>query len=103
MSKDTRDPFANLVLDDEEQQLETSLENAKIEESIDFENTKKMLKAAARRYRQLNTSKPVTLRINQLDLIKIRAKAKRNNIPYQTLLNAVVHDFADDKRELKIK
>jgi predicted DNA binding CopG/RHH family protein len=62
-----------------------------------------MLKAAARRYRQLNTSKPVTLRINQLDLIKIRAKAKRNNIPYQTLLNAVVHDFADDKRELKIK
>jgi hypothetical protein len=34
MSKDTRDPFANLVLDDEEQQLETSLENAKIEESM---------------------------------------------------------------------
>lgn len=103
MSKDTRDPFAKLILDNEEQQLEASLENAEIEESTDFETTKKLLKEAARQYRHLNTSKPVTLRINQLDLIKIRAKAKRNNIPYQTLLNAVVHDFADDKRELKIK
>jgi predicted DNA binding CopG/RHH family protein len=60
-----------------------------------------MLTEAAARYHQLNTSKPITLRINQLDLIKI--KAKRNNIPYQTLLSAVVHDFAEDRKELKIK
>jgi len=38
-----------------------------------------MLAETAERYRQLNTSKPITLRINQLDLIKV--KAKRNNIP----------------------
>lgn len=62
-----------------------------------------MLQAAAERYRQLNTSKPITLRINQLDLIKIKAKAKRNNIPYQTLLGALVHDFAEDRKELKIR
>jgi predicted DNA binding CopG/RHH family protein len=97
------DPFSNLVLDEEEQLLETALEKGDFEESSDMEDTKKMLIEAAERYRQLNTSKPITLRINQLDLIKIKAKAKRNNIPYQTLLGAVVHDFAEDRKELKIK
>jgi predicted DNA binding CopG/RHH family protein len=97
------EPFSNLVLDEEEQLLEAALERGEFEEVFNFGDTKKMLEEAARRHRQLNTSKPVTLRINQLDLIKIKAKAKRNNIPYQTLLGAVVHDFAEDRKELIIK
>lgn len=97
------DPFSNLVLDEEEQLLEAAFEKGDLEEAPDLEDTKKMLKEAAERHRQLNTSKPITLRINQLDLIKIKAKAKRNNIPYQTLLGAVMHDFAEDRKELKIK
>ena len=97
------DPFSGLVLDKEEQLLKAAIANGEFEEAPDFDETKKMLEEAADRYRQLNTSKPVTLRINQLDLIKIKAKAKRNNIPYQTLLGAVVHDFAEDRKELKIK
>lgn len=96
-------PFTSLILDDEEQLLEAALERGDFEESPEFESTKKMLEEAAGRYRQLHTSKPITLRINQLDLIKIKAKAKRNNIPYQTLLGAVVHDFAESQKELKIK
>jgi predicted DNA binding CopG/RHH family protein len=100
---DIKDPFSDLVLDEEEQLLETALEKGDFEEASDIEDTKKMLIEAAGRYRQLNTSKPITLRVNQLDLIKIKAKAKRNNIPYQTLLGAVVHDFAEDRKELKIK
>ncbi|HEY1835400.1 MAG TPA: hypothetical protein VGG13_01110 [Candidatus Saccharimonadales bacterium] len=96
-------PLADLVLDEEEKQLEAALESGEFEESSGFETTKKMLEEAARQYRQLHTSKPVTLRINQLDLIKIKAKAKRNNIPYQTLLGAVLHDFAEDKKGLSIK
>jgi predicted DNA binding CopG/RHH family protein len=98
-----KDPFEGLVLDDEERALEAATERGEFEEAPDFENTKKMLQQAARNYKQLNISKPVTLRINQLDLIKIKAKAKQSNIPYQTLLGAVLHDFADGKRELVIK
>ena len=97
------DPFSDLILDEEEQLLEAAFEKGAFEEASNLEATKKMLKEAAERYRQLNTSKPITLRINQLDLIKIKAKAKRNNIPYQTLLGAVVHDFAEDRKELRIK
>ena len=101
--KNIKDPFANLILDDEEQALEAAFENSEYVEKSDFEDTKKMVEDAARQYRQLHTSKSVTLRINQLDLIKIKAKAKRNNIPYQTLLGAVLHDFAENKKELSIK
>src|SRR5476649_2395853 len=95
-----KNPFTNLILDEEEKLLEEALEKGEFEENPDLETTKKMLKEAVQQYRQLHNSKPVTLRINQLDLIKIKAKAKRKHIPYQTLLGALLHDFAEEKREL---
>lgn len=101
--KRRNDPFTNLILDEEEKKLEEALEKGEFEESPDLENTKKMLKDAVLRYRQLHTSKPVTLRINQLDLIKIKAKAKRKQIPYQTLLGALLHAFAEGEKELNLK
>jgi predicted DNA binding CopG/RHH family protein len=101
--RNINDPLSDLVLDEDERLLEAALEDGEFEEAPNLEATKKMLKEAAERHRQLNTSKPITLRVNQLDLIKIKAKAKRNNIPYQTLLGVVVHDFAEDRKELKIK
>ena len=97
------DPFTNLVLDEEEKLLEQSLERGEFEENTHFEDTKNMLQEAASRYLELHNSKPVTLRINQLDLIRIKAKAKRKQIPYQTLLGALLHDFAEGERELSIK
>lgn len=96
------DPFANLVLDEEEKYLEEAFEKGEFEQAPHFEETKKMLQEAASRYLQLHNSKPVTLRINQLDLIKIKARAKRKNIPYQTLLGALLHDFAEGEKKLSI-
>lgn len=100
--RNNNDPFANLVLDEEEKLLEQSLERGEFEEDSHSEDTKRMLEEAASRYLELHNSKPVTLRINQLDLIKIKAKAKRKQIPYQTLLGALLHDFAEDKRKLSL-
>lgn len=97
------DPLVDLILDDEENELETALQKGEFQENADFEETKRMLEDAARQYRQLHTSKSITLRINQLDLVKIKAKAKRNNLPYQTLLGVALHDFAENKQHLTIK
>lgn len=99
----SNDPFDSLILDDEEQLIEQALEAGDFEEAPNFAATKKMLETAASQHRKLNTAKPVTLRINQIDLIKIKAKAKRHNIPYQTLLGAVLHDFAEGDKHLTIK
>lgn len=95
-------PFTNLVLDEEEKLLEEALEKGEFERDNDLQATKAMLEDAASRYLELHNSKPITLRVNQLDLIKIKAKAKRKNIPYQTLLGALLHDFAEGERELSI-
>lgn len=101
--RNKNDPFANLVLDEEEKLIEQSLEKGEFEENPHYEDTKSMLQEAASRYLELHKSKPVTLRINQLDLIKIKAKAKRKQIPYQTLLGALLHEFAEGERDLSLK
>lgn len=91
----SKDPFTNLILDKEEKLLEEALEKGEYQTDSNFEDTKKMLQEAASQYLELNKSKPVTIRINQLDLIKIKAKAKRKQIPYQTFLGSLIHEFAD--------
>jgi predicted DNA binding CopG/RHH family protein len=98
-----KDPFDGLVLDDEERAIEDAIERGEYIQVPDFENSKKLAEDAAKSYLQLNGTKPITIRIRQSDLVKIKAKAKQSNIPYQTLLGAVLHDFADGKRELVIK
>jgi predicted DNA binding CopG/RHH family protein len=98
-----KDPFANLVLDEEERAIEDALERGEYVSDPNFKQSKKMIEEAAKRYKELNTTKPITLRVKQTDLIKIKAKANRNGIPYQTMLSALLHDFADGKKELVIK
>lgn len=101
MSHIPKDPFKGLILDEEEQAIEdAALEYVGVE---NFSHSNKLVEEAAIRYTQLNTTKPITLRVKQTDLIRIKAKAKRSNIPYQTLLGAVLHSFAEDPKELKIK
>lgn len=102
MSK-TIDPYANLVLDKEEQAIEDALERGEFELASDIKETRAMLREAAERYDMLHATKPITLRVRQLDLIKIKAKAKRSNIPYQTLLSALLHEFAESKREITLR
>ena len=99
---DTFNPYANLVLDDEEQALENAMRRGEFDSVDNFEEVKKQAEAAAKRHIELQTSKPVTLRVKQADLIKIKAKAKRGNMPYQTLMGAVLHNFAENKTEIKL-
>lgn len=102
MKKNTKfDPFKNLILDEKEQALEKAFERGDYEIDTN-EETKDVLRDAATRYLELHNSKPVTIRINQLDLIRVKAKAKRKNIPYQTLLGVLIHDFAENERELSL-
>jgi len=61
-----------------------------------------MLAEAATKYLELKLSKPITIRVNQLDLIKVKAKAKRNNIPYQTLLSTLINQYAQGKTRLSL-
>src|SRR3989339_243071 len=89
------DPFANLVLDKYEKKIEESLEKGEWKQAENHEEMKSLLKDAAKRHRQLQESKKITFRVNQGDLIKLKVKAKRTNIPYQTLLGALIRDYVE--------
>jgi predicted DNA binding CopG/RHH family protein len=104
MKKNTQkfDPFANLILDEEEHLIEQALENNEYISRPDFGDTKKMLEEAAARYIELNTAKPITVRVNQLALIKLKAKAKAKNIPYQTLLGVLINEYVEGKTKLSL-
>lgn len=102
MKNQSVDPFTNQVLDPEEQAIERALERGEYESVDNLEETRQMLADAAKRYKKLNVTKPITIRVNQLDLIKVKAKAKRNNIPYQTLLSALINQYAQGKTQLSL-
>jgi predicted DNA binding CopG/RHH family protein len=41
-------------------------------------------------------SRSISLRINETDLEKLKEKAGKNGIPYQTMINVVIHKFVTD-------
>ncbi len=96
------DPFVNLILDKEEESLETAFGKGEFEEDPHFVDTKTMLEEAAKDYLELHTAKPITIRVNQFDLIKVKARAKRKQIPYQTLLGSLIHQYAEGKQDVNL-
>ncbi len=102
MKKNNNDPFINVVLSEDEQLVEQALEEDEYKDAANFEITQQLLADAAAQYQDLNTSKPITIRINQLDLIRVKAKAASGNIPYQTLLGALIHQYAEGEKTLQL-
>ena len=48
-------------------------------------------------FAQMRKKKAVTLRININDLGKIKEKADKEGLPYQTLISSVLHKYADNQ------
>mgnify|MGYP001619604928 FL=1 len=95
-------PFKNLVLDKYEQEIENALESdeyvpVEIEEEID-----KILQEAAKNYPELEESKSITLRVKKKVLIKLKAKAAKNNIPYQRLIGLLINSYTEGKTKLTL-
>jgi predicted DNA binding CopG/RHH family protein len=98
---DSFDPYRNLVLDKYEKSIEKSLKEDEWV-SIMTPERREELRQAAKDTLELRKSKKITVRINQGDLIKLKARAEEKNIPYQTLLGVLVRDFVDRKYTVKL-
>lgn len=96
------DPFENLVLDDYEKEIEASLERDEWVPVKNQSEVKKMWQRSAKRALDLRKSKKITVRVNQGDLIRLKAKAQRSNIPYQTLLGVLIRDFVKGDYSVKL-
>ncbi|KKQ74525.1 MAG: hypothetical protein US96_C0030G0005 [Candidatus Woesebacteria bacterium GW2011_GWB1_38_5b] len=102
MKKKKFDPFKNLVLDEYEQELEDALERGEFVSDPNFKENKKMFEEAAKRHIELEESKSITLRIKKKDLMKLKAKAARNNIAYQTLINVLINQYTEGKTKINL-
>ena len=91
-----------IPLDDYERELEAFLDKGKYSSDKNFKETKKMLEEAAKRHQELRRSKRITLRVNNQDLIKVKARAKRASIPYQRLIGALIHKFAEGQTKIEV-
>lgn len=102
MKKKKFDPFKNLVLDEYEQGIENALERGEFVSDPNFEENKKMFEEAAKRFLERKESKSITLRVKKRDLARLKAKAARNNIPYQTLINLLINSYTEGKTKLSL-
>ena len=100
--KQKKDYFDEFPLDDYEKELKEFLEKGKFVPVKNFEKRKKDLQEAAKNFLELQKTKRITLRVKNEDIIKVKARAKKVNIPYQRLLNALIHKFAEGETSINI-
>lgn len=88
------------ILDKYEQQIEDGLSKGEFVSASDLEDTKQLFQEAVKNYRQLQETRSITLRVKKEDLVKIKAKAKRNGIAYQTLINLLIRQYINKETEV---
>ena len=81
-------------LDKEEQEMLDSIERGEWVSVKNFAKVKKELMAAARH--TLNKTKNINIRLSERDLHKLKARAVREGIPYQTLAASILHRSASE-------
>ena len=89
----------NLILDKYEQEIEDSIPENFNPVLIDIKE-QKSLAEVAEKHIESKLSQRINIRIKNEDLIKVKAKANENYIPYQTLLSTLIHKYA--KNDIKI-
>lgn len=89
-----------ITLDKYEQQIEDALSRGEFISTFDLEDTKQLFQEAVKNYRQLQETRSITLRVKKEDLIKVKSKAKRNGIAYQTLINLLIHQYIKGETEV---
>jgi len=80
--------FDNVVLDKEELEIEAAIGRGDYSPVENFEEQKAELEAAAKF--TLEKNKAITVRLSQRNLIRLKAAAAREGIPYQTFVSALI-------------
>jgi predicted DNA binding CopG/RHH family protein len=87
-------------MDDEERQLIKDLEN---NEFVESPNQKEEVERLRSYFKYTaNKDKRITLRVAQADLDSLHKKAKESGIPYQTLIGALIRQYAAGKIQLGV-
>ena len=83
-------------MDDYELELLDAVENASHFERVEnFEDELLEAKNAAKNF--LKKSKNVNIRIPEFDMLMLKRKSAELNIPYQTILSSLIHQYVTEQ------
>ena len=85
-------PFKNLKLDAEEQEIERSLESGEWKPVKNLTAEKKRIQAIAKA--TLEKVRNINIRLTERDLQRLKVKAMEEGLPYQTLAASILHKYA---------
>lgn len=103
MNKDNqKNQLKDLRLDKEELSVEEALLIGEYLSVKNQDNSKKIFEEAAKAYRELQKTKRITLRVNNEDLLRVKAKAKKSGLPYQRLISVLIHQYAKGEARVTI-
>jgi predicted DNA binding CopG/RHH family protein len=80
-------------LSQEEQQILDDIEQGDFNSIGNLQEEQKRFQQVAKE--SLGKTKNINIRVSEKALLKIKAKAAENGLPYQTLVSSVLHRFAN--------
>ena len=78
----------------EEQEILDAYERGEFKSVGDFAKRKKLLQKYARN--TLNKTRNINIRLTERDLFKLKAKAVKEGIAYQTLVSSILHRYTSE-------
>lgn len=88
-------------LDDEERRIMEAIADAPVRSVLDAEEEKRKATHAARN--TLKKTERINLRLTKRDLIGIKAVAKEEEIPYQTLIAHLIRKYLEQRVKQRMK
>jgi len=90
----------NYKLDQEEEQILSDIESGKYKSIPEVKEEIKRTRQYAKN--TLEKVKNINIRLSHKDIQKLKIKAAENGIPYQTMVASILHQYADEKIEVKL-
>ena len=99
----TKNEKMYMPLDAYEQELIDAVEaDAFVPASIDEERLRMLKDAARKKMESMEVKKQISLKIRESDLSLIKKRAKEVNIPYQNIIQALLHKYATGQIKLEV-
>lgn len=94
----TKSPTIGSYIDDDEKELIEAIENAPADQYKSVMTDAKKLELETIAKKSIDTGREkISLRVPKVDLVKLREKARKEGMPYQTLINSILHKAANDR------
>ena len=85
-------------LDEYEADILQSVENGEWQSRGDIDNRMKELQS----YVKNQKKKAISIRISENDIYELKKRALENGVPYQNIIQMLIHQFASDKIQLSV-